>query len=291
GDGTHLDPGGEQPLQRLATGIEGHVEDVVHHAGRGDEVGLRLMSGPALDLGAVRRGLRLPGEGHRVPGRGGTADAVAGAAVSGRVGGGREGQSRTGRGEQQGLAAAFVSGRFRSASAQPLGEFALPAGPTAELRAHLSPRLAVLFPQHALWSHLPAHRGAGAHNLRRWDEGTRTGPTGSGPGRSHPADPGARTRRPTAPAPGVPRVAGRGGAPAGGGRGGGPAGGGRGRGQRGARPESAAATRVSVYPWLIGPLYWSQRWASGATKSSRAMRGSTSGRTCPASCAERSRSM
>lgn len=68
GDRPDLDTGGEQPLHRLPTGLQGHVEHVVHHAGRGDEVGLGLMPGPALDLGAVGGGLRLPGERHRVPG-------------------------------------------------------------------------------------------------------------------------------------------------------------------------------------------------------------------------------
>ena len=43
-DGPHLHTGGEQPLQRLAARVDGHVEDVVHHAGRGDEVGLRLVA-------------------------------------------------------------------------------------------------------------------------------------------------------------------------------------------------------------------------------------------------------
>ncbi|CAM5460006.1 hypothetical protein SVIOM74S_03679 [Streptomyces violarus] len=61
-----------------------------------------------------------------MPGRGGTADAVAGAAVAGRVRGGRERQSGAGGGEQQVLTAAVTGGLLRPApGAQPLGEFAL----------------------------------------------------------------------------------------------------------------------------------------------------------------------
>lgn len=64
--------------------------------------------------------------------------------MAGGVRGGRERQSRFGGGEQQGLTAVVTGGLLRAASAQPLGEFALPAAPAAEVRAHLSPRLAVV---------------------------------------------------------------------------------------------------------------------------------------------------
>jgi hypothetical protein len=90
-----------QPLQRRPAGVGGHVEYVVVASRRGDEVRLRLALRPALDLGGVRGGLRLPAEGDGVASRRGTADAYARAAVSGRVRGRREGEARRGGGKQE----------------------------------------------------------------------------------------------------------------------------------------------------------------------------------------------